>query len=359
MRSILLTLIAAIVAVLLYLFLWPTPIDPLAWEPPEAPAMSGSWEPNTHLRKADYLGAGAFDGPEDIAVDSEGRVYGGTAEGMIRRTTPDGTVETFAVTGGRPLGMGFDADGNLIVADARKGLLSIDPQGEITVLATRADGVPFGFTNDLDIASDGTIYFTDASHRWGQDKYLYDLLEARAHGRLLAHDRNTGETRVLLDGLYFANGVALSEDEDFVLVNETYRYRIRRYWLDGEQAGSADIFIDNLPGFPDNISATGDGRFWLALLTVRNADMDTMHPHPGLKQMVSRLPQALWPAPEPWGFVVALDEQGEVLRSLQDPGGERLFSVTSVKEIDDTLYMGSLYNDRIGVLPLDRVDSLQ
>ncbi len=356
MRSLLFVLITAMVAVLLYLFLWPTEVDPLAWEPPEAPEMSGPWAPNEKLREADYLGAGAFDGPEDTAVDSEGRVYGGTDGGLIRRTTANGGVETFADTGGRPLGMGFDADGNLIVADAWEGLLSIDPQGEITVLATEADGVPFGFTNDLDIASDGTIYFTDASYRWGQDKYLYDLLEARPYGRLLAHDRDRGETRLLLDGLYFGNGVALSENEDFILINETYRYRIQRYWLAGEQAGNAEVFAHNLPGFPDNISATGDGRFWLALFTVRNPDMDAMHPHPGIKRMVSRLPSALWPAPEPWGFVVEYNEQGEVLRTLQDPGGERLFAVTSVKEVDGTLYLGSLYNDRIGVLPLERVE---
>ena len=355
MRSLLLVLIGAMVAVLLYLFLWPTEVDPVSWEPPEAPEMSGPWEPNALLREADYLGTGAFDGPEDTAVDSQGRVYAGTDEGKIRRTTLDGGVETFAVTGGRPLGMDFDADGNLIVADAWEGLLSINPRGEVTVLATEADGVPFGFTNDLDIASDGTIYFTDASFRWGQDQYLYDLLEARPYGRLMRHDRDTGETRVLLDGLYFGNGVALSAGEDFVLVNETYRYRIQRYWLAGEQTGEAEVFIDNLPGFPDNISATGDGRFWLALFTVRNSDMDAMHPLPGIKRMVSRLPSALWPAPEPYGFVVEFDEQGEVLRTLQDPGGERLFAVTSVKQVEDTLYLGSLYNDRIGVLPLERV----
>ncbi len=356
MKNLLYVLSGTVLAVVLYLLLWPTPVDPLAWEPPEAPQMSGVLAPNTLLRKADHVGTGAFDGPEDVAVDAQGRIYGGTADGLIRRTTADGSVETFAQTGGRPLGMAFDDEGNLIVADAWKGLLSIDRGGDVRVLTTESDGVPFRFTDDLDMGDDGVIYFTDASHKYHQPEYLYDLLEARPHGRLLSYDPASGETRTLLDDLYFANGVAVSQNGDFVLVNETYRYRITRYWLAGPDAGTSDIFMANLPGFPDNISATGDGRFWLALFTVRNAELDDMHPRPFVKKVVSRLPQFLWPAAEPYGFVAELDEQGEFLRTLQDPGGEHLFAVTSVKEIDNTLYMGSLYNDRIGVLPLERLD---
>jgi sugar lactone lactonase YvrE len=138
-----------------------------------------------------------------------------------------------------------------------------------------------------------------------------------------------------------------------VLVNETYRYRITRYWLSGDRAGQSDVFIDNLPGFPDNRSATRDGRFWLALFTVRNAQMDRMHARPQVKK-VSRLPRAMWPQPAPHGFVAELDEHGALIRTLQDPGGVHLRALTSVKEIGGTLHLGSLYNDRIGMLPLDR-----
>lgn len=357
MKKLAIVLAVALLAPAAYLLLWPTPVDPAAYEPPAPPELTGVLAPNTELRRADHLGAGELDGPEDVAIDALGRLYGGTADGLIRRTTPDGGVETFADTGGRPLGMAFDAAGNLIVADAWRGLLSIDAGGTVTVLATQAEGVAFGLTDDLDIASDGAIYFSDASHKYRQPEYLYDLLEARPHGRLLRFDPATGETAVLLRDLYFANGVALSRDEDFVLVNETYRYRITRYWLEGARAATSDVFIDNLPGFPDNVSSTGDGRFWLALFTVRNPDLDAMHPRPFVKKVVSRLPAALWPQAARYGFVAELDEQGEILRTLHDPGGQRLFAVTSVKEYDGVLYLGSLYNDRIGVLPLDRVRS--
>ncbi|MCK5134217.1 MAG: SMP-30/gluconolactonase/LRE family protein [Bacteroidales bacterium] len=164
---------------------------------------------------------GKINGPEEVAVDSQGHVYGGTQDGKIMCLLPDGKLETFAETKGRPLGIQFDKNENLIVCDAYKGLLSINRQGKIKVLATSADGVPFKFTDALDISSDGIIYFTDASSKYVQNEYLYDLLESKPHGRFLSYDPATGQIKILLKNLYFANGVALSQQEDFVLINET------------------------------------------------------------------------------------------------------------------------------------------
>lgn len=337
----------------LWLALTPSPIDPLAWDAPAAPALDGVLAANDVLAGAELLGRGQLAGPEDSAVDAQGRLYAGLHDGRIVRLDAEGRPQTFADTGGRPLGMDFDAAGNLIVADAWKGLLSIDPQGAIRVLAREADGVPFAFTDDLDIARDGRIYFSDASSRFHQPDYLLDLLEARPHGRLLRHDPASGHTEVLLDGLYFANGVALSKAEDFVLVNETYRYRISRYWLSGDKAGQHDIFIDNLPGLPDNLQGDRAGTFWVALPTPRKADADFLHRHPWLKAQLAKLPRALWPKPTPYGLVLALDEQGRILRSLHDPSGEHLRMITSAKPHGGHLYLGSLDNDRLGRLKLD------
>jgi sugar lactone lactonase YvrE len=300
------------------------------------------------LQKAELLALGKINGPEEVAVDSQGRVYGGTQDGKIMRLLTDGKLEIFAETKGRPLGIQFDKNRNLIVCDSYKGLLSIDPHGNIKTLATSADGVPFKFTDALDIAGNGTIYFTDASSKYGQNEYLYDLLESKPHGRFMSYDPATGQIKVLLKKLYFANGVALSQQEDFVLINETYRYRIIRYWLKGSQAGAHEVFIDNLPGFPDNISSNRKGTFWLALFTVRNETADKLHPFPFLKTQLSKLPKALWPKPKLYGLVLALDEQGKIIQSLHEPTGKHLKVITSAREHDGYLYLGSLHNDRIG-----------
>lgn len=343
-----LALLAILLLAAVYLLFAPSPIDPVAYEPPSKPALTGPWEPNTRLRDAEALAVGKLVGPEDVETDKEGRIYTGLADGRIVRITADGAVEDFVNTGGRPLGLEFDPQDNLLVADAIQGLLSVSPAGKIRVLATEAEGEPLGFTDDVDVASNGVVYFTDASVKFGNNEYLYDLLEARPHGRLIAYDPSTEKPTVLLSGLYFANGVALSKDEDFVLVNETYRYRVTRYWLKGPRAGSSEIFVDNLPGFPDNISSNRQGKFWLALFTIRNDTLDWLSPRPSLKRILSRLPKAVWPAPERYGVVVAIDEQGHILESLHDPGGQKFWEITSAHPRDGYLYLGSLSGDRIG-----------
>ena len=336
-------------AFLIVMFLvYPAPIDPAPWAPSKPLDMVGALAPNHRLQAAGILAAGKIDGPEETAVDRQGRVYGGTQDGKIMRLFPDGRLETFAETGGRPLGMKFDRHGNLVVCDAYKGLLSIDGQGVTTTLSRSAEGVPFKFTDALDIARDGTVYFTDASFKFQQNEYALDLLETKPYGRFLAWDPSTGQTRVLLKGLYFANGVALSENEDFVLINETWRYRILRYWLKGPKAGRHDIFIDHLPGFPDNISSNRQGTFWVALFTVRKKLIDNIHPFPFLKAQLAKLPRALWPKPKPYGLVLALDEQGNITQSLHDPSGKHFKAITSAVEHGGYLYLGSLHNDRMG-----------
>lgn len=329
-----------------------SPIDSAPYTPPVKTALTGALAPNAYLKQADLLARGKINGPEEVAVDSRGRVYGGTQDGKILRLLPEGTLETFAVTGGRPLGLQFDRQENLIVCDSHQGLLSIDPAGKISILAQSVNGVPFKFTDALDISREGIIYFTDASSRFGQNEYLYDLWEARPHGRLIRLDPATQQIQVLLDNLYFANGVALSREEDFVLVNETYRYRVTRYWLKGPRAGTSDVFIDNLPGFPDNISSNRKGTFWLACFTVRNDIVDRLHPYPFIKNLLAKLPRALWPKPQPYGLVLALDEKGKIIRSLQDPTGKHLWEITSAREYGGHLYLGSLHADRIGRYPL-------
>jgi sugar lactone lactonase YvrE len=348
MKKIVLWAVGILFIFTIFFILQPAPIDPAAYTPADAPELSGLLEPNNLLGKAELLAVGEIQGPEEVAVDSHGRIYAGTQDGKIMRLLPDGHLEVFAETKGRPLGIKFDNDGNLIVCDSYKGLLSINPAGDIKVLATSAEGVPFKFTNALDISEDGTIYFTDASSKYRQDEYLYDILESRPHGRFMAYNPTTGKTEVILKNLYFANGVALSRQEDFVLINETSRYRILRYWLKGPKAGTHDIFIENLPGFPDNITSNGKGTFWLALFTVRNKTADMLQPVPFLKSQLTKLPRSLWPKPKPYGLVLALDEYGQILRSLHDVAGKQLKEITSATENGGFLYLGTLDGDRIG-----------
>jgi sugar lactone lactonase YvrE len=345
-------LAALTVAKVLYLLFWPVPISPQAWSPPPAPSLTGQYQQNSKLAGTERLALvapGTGFAPEDVALDAENRIYAGLDDGRIMRLQADGTgPEIFSDTHGRPLGLVFDATGNLIVADAIKGLLSIARDGAITLLTAAADGLAFGCTNDLDVAADGTIYFTDASHKFPLTNYKADLLEHRGNGRFLAYDPKTKTTRTLLRDLTFANGVAVSSDQSFVLVVETAAYRIHRVWLTGPKGGQSDIFIDNLPGFPDGISSNGKGKFWLALVTPRDQTLDRLLPHPFLRKVVMRLPKFLQPAPKRYSFVLGLDLQGQVIDNLQNGAPDCYAQVANSVERGGSLYFGSIGEGAVG-----------
>src|ERR1051325_8273934 len=338
-----------VVAAVAYLLLAPVPINPGVWTPPVSPTLTGQYQQNTRHASVQRLPLGDGHKPEDVALDADGKIYAGFEDGRIIVLQPDGTQpRVFASTGGRPLGLVFDRTGNLIVADAIKGLLSVNKSGAVKVLATEADGVPFGCLNDLDVAADGTIYFTEASNKFPMSQFTNDLLEHQPNGRFLAFDPETQKPRTLLRDLYFANGVAVSPDQAFVLVVETGMYRVRRVWLKEPKMGQNDIFIDNLPGFPDGILSNGRDRFWLALAAPRQAMFDRMLPYPFMRKMVFRLPKFLQPAPQRYSFVLGFDLQGRIVQNLQNSSPDCYAEISNVVEHNGTLYFGSIGEDTIG-----------
>jgi sugar lactone lactonase YvrE len=328
------------------------PIAPVRWQPPTAPARSRkprSAEPLPPLRLLDVLG----EGPEDVLVDDAGRVLTGVADGRILRLAPDNRLlEVLADTGGRPLGLEWLPDGGLLVCDARRGLLRVDlATGAVTTLVSDVDGRPIGFCNNAAVAGDGTVYFSDSSRRFGVDAWKADLLEHSGTGRLLRRGL-AAEVTVLADGLQFANGVALAPDGSFVVVAETAAYRLRKVWITGPRAGEVEVFVDNLPGFPDNVSTGTDGLFWVAMGSPRDRTLDQLLPrHPRLRQVVWTLPDRLQPQPKTSVWVYALSPAGEVVHDLQAPG-DRFHFVTGVREHDGTVVMGSLVSDSVGVFDL-------
>jgi len=348
-----LVIVLIIVVALAYLLLAPVPIAPAAWTPPASPGLTGQYAQNTRLSPVQKLSLGDGHKPEDVALDAEGKIYAGFEDGRIMVLQPDGSQSrVFADTHGRPLGLVFDREGNLIVADAIKGLLSVNKAGEVKVLAEEADGVKFGCLNDLDIGADGTIYFTEASNKFPMSQFANDILEHQPNGRLLALEPQSRRPRTLLRNVYFANGVAVSPDQTFVLVAETGMYRIRRVWVREPKMGQNDVFIDNLPGFPDGISSNGRDRFWLALVTPRQAVFDRMLPYPFVRKVVARLPKFLQPAPQRYSFVLALDPQGRVVENLQNGSPDCYAEIANVVEHNSTLYFGSIGEDTIGRFPL-------
>jgi sugar lactone lactonase YvrE len=325
-------------------------IDPVVWDPPVPTVRAGQAsgpEPFPPMRLIPLPGAG----PEDVAVAPDGTGYTGLADGRVLRVDPpDDRVEVVAHTGGRPLGVEWRPDGRLVVCDAHRGLLEVDPRtGRVLPLVTEVAGIPLRCTNNAAVAMDGTVYFSDSSRRFGLDHWLGDILEHSGTGRLLCR-RPDGGVDVLLDGLQFANGVALAADESFVAVAETGSYLIRRRWLTGPRAGTDDVLVANLPGIPDNISLGVDGLIWVALASARDPRLDLMHRRtPLLRKAVWALPEPLRPKPRRTAWVQAYAPDGRLVRDLQTSDG-RLGMVTGVRVVEGAIWLGSLTDTSVGLL---------
>ena len=361
MKKIAFGLLAALLVLAAYLSLWPVPVEPVAWNAPAAPGYTGAHAANNRLTGLTLISLGDEAGPEHVVLARDGKLYAAVASGRILRMNPDGTgQEVFASSGGRVLGFDFDAAGRLIAADAVKGLLSIGVDRQVTVLTDRVNGDPIRYADAVVVARNGKIYFSDASARfapasWGgtYEAAVLDIIEQRATGRILEYDPASRATRVVVHGLSFANGVALSQDEQTLFVNETGKYRVWKVAVVANQldvtqgSPQATVLFDNLPGYPDNLMRGQDGRIWLGMSGPRSPNVDAMAGKPFLRALTLRLPRALWPLPKPYGHVFAFTEDGRVTADLQDPSGAYP-ETTGLTETADRLYVQNLHLKVLG-----------
>ena len=357
-------LIALLLALgLAYLLLWPVPVQPVSWNAPKAPGYQGPHAVNDKLSQLTLIDLQGEEGPEHIMIGPDGKLYTTVASGKILRMAQDGSgQETFASTGGRVLGFDFDAQGQLVAADAVKGLLSISQDGKVSVLTDKVDGDPIRYADAVVVAKSGKMYFSDASTRFGPAQWggtfeasILDILEQSATGRILEYDPATSVTRIVAQGLSFANGVALSQDEASLFVNETGKYRVWKLAVqaqklqlgDGPPPAGAQVLFENLPGYPDNLMRGQGGKIWLGFAKPRNPTIDGFADKPWLRALTLRLPRALWPIPKAYGHVMAFTEDGKVVADLQDPSGAYPES-TGVTETADRLYVQSLHAKGLG-----------
>ncbi|XP_053523193.1 adipocyte plasma membrane-associated protein isoform X2 [Artibeus jamaicensis] len=323
-----------------------SPIDPQPLSFKEPPCLLGVLQPNTKLRQVERLFENQLIGPESIAIIGE-----------TRDDEP---------ACGRPLGIRAGPNGTLFVADAYKGLFEVNPwKREVKLLLssdTPIEGRKMSFVNDLTITQNGRkIYFTDSSSKWQRRDYLLLVMEGTDDGRLLEYDTETKEVKVLLDQLRFPNGVQLSPAEDFILVAETTMARIRRFYVSGLMKGGADLFVENLPGFPDNIRPSSSGGYWVCMATIRSnpgfSMLDFLSRRPSIKRMMFKLfSQEMVMKFLPWySLVLELSDSGAFWRSLHDPDGQAAIYVSEVHEHDGHLYLGSFKAPFLGRLSLQSV----
>ena len=348
-----LTYLLLIIVLAIVLFMvWPSPIDAVAFEPEPIPELTGPYEANTRLHSMEKLYTDHCIGCEDLVPNADGTIYAGDIKGNIKLLN-EGDAEILTNTGGRPLGMDMDTVRNLlIIADSDKGLLSWDGT-KLEVLSTSSDGLDMKLTDDVDVGPDGRYYFSDASSKYGYHETMLDIMEHGGHGRLCVYDPETGKTSTLLSGLQFANGVATSADSTYLLINETGLFSVRKYWLKGPKAGQDEVILGNMPGFPDNISRGKDGIYWLTLINPRTEDLQSLSANTFLKELIVKIPALTASAvPEPYGFILGINGDGEIVYNYQDDN-PKLLEITSVQQYNNELYFGSLTDNGIGQMTIN------
>ncbi|KAA8541132.1 hypothetical protein F0562_025122 [Nyssa sinensis] len=290
-------------------------------------------------------------GPEALAFDLEGKgPYTGVADGRVLKyqrsipgfvefatTSPHRTKEQCDGTSdsnlgpicGRPLGLGFNyLTRELYIVDPYFGLLVVGTYGGLAIhVATAAEGKPFAFLDGLDIDPlTGIVYFTDAGDIFRLSNNVTQIiLSGDTTGRLLKYDPKSREVIVLLRGLSGATGVAVSKDGTFVLVTEFIGCRVRRYWLKGPKANSAEILI-NLRGNPDNIKRMALGDFWVAV-NIQNQQ---------------------GPTPITVAQGQRINKFGMVLETVTLAAEYNGTSISEVQEYGGALYIGSLFANFVG-----------
>ncbi|MTB51849.1 SMP-30/gluconolactonase/LRE family protein [Lewinella sp. W8] len=351
MRKIVLTLLGLLVVLFLYLLLTPAPIDPVALEFPREELGDNGALSTLTVSFTEYCS-----GCEDIDLSANKRwLYTGHEDGRILRfdlkdSGPTVVIDSFP---SRPIGMDLVGDTLLYVCVERDGLAVIDLRnGGHRILVSEYDGKAFQLTDDVDLAPDGRIYFTDASDKYGDEDLQLDLLEGRGNGAFYRYEPRTGKTERLIDDLHFANGVAVSPDGSFALVNETGAFRTLRYWISGPKAGSHDIFIEGLSGWPDGISLGSDGNFYLTLISPRTGLHDFILPRPWTRRLTTKLPRSWWPKPVKGNQILALSDGGEMLQFWTDLSPE-FSGISSVERKGDSLLLGTLNDVGVGFHVLD------
>lgn len=354
MKSILKLLAVLVIVIVVYFAAWPIQVDPVVeFVPKTAPEMTGVYAPNQALQQSKVFGGTIGHGPEASAIGANGVVYTGLDNGDIYAITPDGNLALKLVnTGGRPLGL-VNRGRYLYVADAEKGILqvTIDTR-EITVLTDSVNGEKIPFADDLDITSDGIIYFSDAS-AYGYKDHLLDLWDGRPTGRLLSYNLNTQDTKVVADGLFFANGVAIGPNDEYLLVNETWAYRVQRYWLKGNKAGEMELFADNLPGMPDNVTFNGSDKFWFGMPAARDPALESLQKSAAARKVYLRMPHALRPLPPKVGMLLGLDIEGNPTHLLQDLSGETCHTITGGSQRGNQLLVTTLAGDSVRIVDIE------
>lgn len=166
-------------------------------------------------------------------------------------------------------------------------------------------------------------------------EYVHSIENGDKTGRVAKYDPHTRNVTILVFGLYFPNGLALSRDKSFLVVAETGKLQLIKIWLTGPRRNTVEVFSE-LERYPDNVKSTENGEFWVALNSARDlGDKNGIV----LKESVSAS-EIPWFTKDP--VAIKFDAQGKVMAMVDGMYEKTLESVSEVGEYQGVLWIGSV-----------------
>ena len=167
---------------------------------------------------------------EGPAADADGNVYfTDQPNDRIVRWSTDGKLETWLQPSGRSNGLFFDRDGNLIAcADNKNELWKIKPDKSHEVLASNFEGKLFNGPNDVWVAADGSLYFTDPFYK---RPYWERTEDKQMPQRVYRMSADYKQVSVAADDFQQPNGIVGDPAKKLLYVadigaKKTYRFKI-------------------------------------------------------------------------------------------------------------------------------------
>jgi gluconolactonase len=162
-----------------------------------------------------------FNGSEGTITLPDGSViFSETTANRTIRIDKDDKVSTFLENTNGSNGMAFDSEGRLFVTQVpfgTSGIAIIYPPAAKKVLVNNYEGKPFGRANDLTVARNGGVYFTDSANPTPEQPKGVPLPPALYY----LPPKATKAIQILLSDVRFPNGLVLSRDEKILYLNNT------------------------------------------------------------------------------------------------------------------------------------------
>ena len=340
------------------------------------PSMDGALSPNDRLDACRPIGE-PLPGADDVLEGADGALYV-SAGRRVWRLSGEGFAQrsVFAEFEGEAGGLAFHPDGRLLVCVSGRGLAAIDASGKESWL-NQVEDQPLRCLTSVVAAPDGTIFASEGSLRHTPEQWCRDLMEKNHSGRIISCGPALDHAKVLLRGLCYPHGLALSGDRKSLWFTESWNHHVSRAEIQGRDIAAPELVIRNLPGYPARLGRTSAGGFWLSLFAVRTHLVEFVLREDDYRaDMMREIPERFWIAPalatsghclepmqsgslkalginKPWapprsyGLVMRIDEDGDAMESLHSRVGGRFHGITAACDTAQGLVIVSKGHGRV------------